>query len=513
MVGNDAPTAGSVLAFVVQDVQRSTSSYVTVAVVLALAIFIHRFSSPQLDKREPPPMKPKIPIVGHLVGMIRHQSRYFKTLENRNMAVATLPILSGKLYGIWEPTVIQSVYRNRLLSFEPFAVEFAQREIGFSNAMLKVIQETTLLPEFFDCIHKSMTADNLRQMNANALTYVSDALDGVCNGSETFEATNFFVWVRNLMTMATTEALYGPGNPLRNSASLMEDTWYKSFYYTIYKAALGEYYGNNRDHHEDASQIVRSRAAVLRKHGISGKEVGMFEVALLHVATANTIPTLFWFMVQIFSRPKLADQLREEVLPVARRGSNDDVTIDIGTINERCPLLVSCYREAIRLSNQGMGNRKVLEDTTVTDGKGQSYLLKKGCNVQVSAQVLHRLENSWGPDSASFKADRFVVRSGKEHAESEKMKRAAFIPFGGGKHLCPGRNFAFAENLGLVASLLAGFEVSPLDENMKETEGIPDSAGCPMTGAVVKPVNNGEKYGIRIRRRKGWESVKWRYIS
>lgn len=141
------------------------------------------------------------------------------------MAVATLPILNGKLYGIWEPTVIQSVYRNRLLSFEPFAVEFAQREIGFSNEMLKVIQETTLLPEFFDCIHKSMTADNLRQMNANALTYVSDALDGVCNGSETFKATNFFVWVRDLMTMATTEALYGPGNPLRNSASLMEDTW------------------------------------------------------------------------------------------------------------------------------------------------------------------------------------------------------------------------------------------------------------------------------------------------
>ncbi|KAK6222082.1 hypothetical protein QIS74_04337 [Colletotrichum tabaci] len=533
MVGNDAPTAGSVLAFVVEDVQRSTSSYVTVAVVLALAIFIHRFSSPELDKREPPPMKPKIPIIGHLVGMIRHQSRYFKTLENRNMAVATLPILNGKLYGIWEPTVIQSVYRNRLLSFEPFAVEFAQREIGFSNEMLKVIQETTLLPEFFDCIHKSMTADKLRQMNANALTYVSDALDGVCNGSETFEATNFFVWVRDLMTMATTEALYGPGNPLRNSASLMEDTWAfeadlallmlgvapsitaRKCYYARQRlqAALGEYYGNNRDYHEDASQIVRSRAAVLRKHGISGKEVGMFEVALLHVATANTIPTLFWFMVQIFSRPKLADQLREEVLPVAQRGSNDDVTIDIGTINERCPLLVSCYREAIRLSNQGMGNRKVLEDTTVTDGKGQSYLLKKGCNVQVSAQVLHQLENSWGPDSASFKADRFVVRSGKEHAESEKMKRAAFIPFGGGKHLCPGRNFAFAENLGLVASLLAGFEVSPLDQNMKETEGIPDSAGCPMTGAVVKPVNNGEGYGIRIRRRKGWESVKWRYIS
>ncbi|KAJ0164930.1 25-hydroxycholesterol 7-alpha-hydroxylase [Colletotrichum tanaceti] len=533
ILGNGALAAGSFLTFVVEDVQRSTSSYVAVAVVLALAMFIHRVSSPEMDRREPPPMKPTIPVVGHLVGMIRHQSGYFKTLENRNMAVATLPILNGKLYGIWEPAVIQSVYRNRLLSFEPFAVEFGQREIGFGNAMLKVIQETTLLPEFFDSIHQSMTAANLHRMNANALKYVSDALDGVCDGSETFEATNFFVWVRNLMTMATTEALYGPGNPLRKSANLMEDICVfdtdlpllmlgvapsitaRKCYYARQRlqAALGEYYGNNGDYHEDAAQIVRSRAAVLRKHGISGKEVGMFEIALLHAATSNTIPTLFWFMAQVFSRPELVYELRKEVLPVAKRGSNDDVTINIGTINERCPLLVSCYREAIRLSNQGMGNRKVLEDTTVTDGKGQSYLLKKGCNVQVSAQVLHRLENAWGPDSASFKADRFVVKSGKEHAESEKMKRAAFIPFGGGRHLCPGRSFAFAENLGLMTSLLAGFEVSLLDQNMKETEEIPDAAGCSMTGAVVKPVDKGEGYGIRIRRRNGWESVKWRYIS
>ncbi|GKT50810.1 25-hydroxycholesterol 7-alpha-hydroxylase [Colletotrichum spaethianum] len=533
MAGNDTAKAGSFLAFLVGDIQESTSSYVTVAVLMGIAILVHKFSSPEMDAREPPSMKPRIPVIGHLIGMIRHQSSYFKTLENRKMAAATLPILNGKVYGIWDPVLIQSVYRNRDLSFEPFAVEFAQRELGFNNATLKIIQESTLVPEFFDGIHKSMTADNLHRMNANALAYVSNALDNVCKGSAAFEATNFFVWVRDLMTMATAEALYGPNNPLRKDASLMEDTWIFEADLPILmlgvapsitarrcynarqrlQAALSDYYGNDRDYHEDASQIVKNRAAALRNHGISGEQVGIFELALLHVATSNTIPTLFWFMAYVFSQPELVARLRDEVLPVAQRSGNGEVTIDIGTVDERCPLLVSCYREAIRMSNQGMGNRRVMEDTTISDGKGRTYLLKKGCNVQMSAQVTHRLEQSWGPDSASFVPDRFVVKSGKENAESEKMKRASFIAFGGGRHLCPGRNFAFAENLGFVASLLAGFDVSPLDENMKETHSVPIPATCSMTGAVVKPADNGAGYGVRVRRREGWENVKWRYIS
>lgn len=107
----------------------------------------------------------------------------------------------------------------------PFAVEFAQKELGFDNATLKIIKESTLLPEFFEGVHTGMNAANLHRMNANALAYVSDALDDICKGDKVFETSNFFVWVRDLMTIATTEALYGPENPLRNDATLMQDTW------------------------------------------------------------------------------------------------------------------------------------------------------------------------------------------------------------------------------------------------------------------------------------------------
>lgn len=35
----------------------------------------------KLDPREPPIVAPTIPIFGHLLGMVMHGSRYFKSLE------------------------------------------------------------------------------------------------------------------------------------------------------------------------------------------------------------------------------------------------------------------------------------------------------------------------------------------------------------------------------------------------------------------------------------------------
>jgi cytochrome P450 len=271
------------------------------------------------------------------------------------------------------------------------------------------------------------------------------------------------------------------------------------------QAALGKYYGARKYEDEDASEIVRARAGPFVKHGVPGEEIGHIELALLHVSTANTIPTLYWFFVNIFNRSDLVDRLRDEVLPVIQKDGDDKAIIDVTILDEKCPLLVSCYREAIRLSNQAMGNRRVLEDTTVTDSKGNSYLLKKGENIQMSALVSHTLD-AWGKDISAFKPDRFIET--KDNTEAEKARRAAFIPFGGGRNLCPGRNFAFAENLGLVTCLLAGFDVI-----LPDGPGLPVSTDCSFSQAAKKPANDGEGFGVKIQRRVGWEQVQWSFKS
>ncbi|KAF4983952.1 hypothetical protein FZEAL_744 [Fusarium zealandicum] len=476
---------------------------------------------PQRDSREPPVLPSSIPIIGHMIGLLKHQGSYLKILyDSTSRQLATLPILGGKLYIILDPAIIQSAYRNKRLSFEPFAVEFAQRELLLSDKAFKIVKETSLVPEFFASIHPAMTGANLHLMTANALNYVSGQLGLIGDGGKALDIPNLYLWVRDLMTLATTEALYGPENPIRENPSLIKDLWdfeggLSMLLLNVFpaltartahnartrlQAALSKYYGANKDDHKDAAQIVKNRANVLRRHGIPDSEVGHFELALLHVATANTIPTLFWFIAQVFTRPELVLRLRSEVLPVAQRGADGHVTIDITTLDQKCPLLVSCYREAIRLSNQAVANRRVLEDTTVSDGKGNSYLLKKGLDVQMPAGVLHTMESVWGQDVHEFDAERFIDKNGKENSDLDKVKRSAFTPFGGGRHLCPGRNFAFAENVGLVACLLVGFDILPLQEGTAAFK-VPTMVGCGFSEAAGKPENYGQGFGARIQKK------------
>ena len=78
-------------------------------------------------------------------------------------------------------------------------------------------------------------------------------------------------------------------------------------------------------------------------------------------------------------------------------GVRRTATLDISKL-ERCPLMVSCYKESIRLGNQGVGTRMVMHDTVLTDSKGQEHLLKAGVDVMWSAKRMHRMEEIWGDD-------------------------------------------------------------------------------------------------------------------
>lgn len=186
--------------------------------------------------------------------------------------------------------------------------------------------------------------------------------------------------------------------------------------------------------------------------------------------------------------------------------------INVDNLDAKCPLLVSCYRETIRLSNKPIGNRRVMADTTISDSQGRSYLLKEGTNLQISGDTLHHMESIWGPDAMEFDPERFLDQVKGIKNESVKTKRNWWIPFGGGKHLCPGRNFATAENLGLLVTLVLGYRVQPIDGDWKSFKA-PLQQPVGMAAGVNKPAHDGEGFGVRIKRREGWETARWRFTS
>jgi len=99
-----------------------------------------------------------------------------------------------------------------------------------------------------------------------------------------------------------------------------------------------------------------------------------------------------------------------------------------------------------------------MRDTVLTDSQLNSHLFKAGVDVLWSAKEMHRSDDVWGRNVMEFDPDRFTEE------RYGRVQKQAYVPFGGGKHLCPGWNFAFAENLELMVALAVGFELDDLDE-------------------------------------------------
>ncbi|KAM6535894.1 hypothetical protein FALCPG4_005421 [Fusarium falciforme] len=527
------------------DGNYSTAAVWTTA-LLAGALALSLLLTPRLDPREPPVVKPTIPLVGHIIGIIRHQSDYHRIIHNANPTkpIATLPMLNGKMYTIYDPHLVQTALRSKIASFEPFVIDFAQKTFSLSKETFAKVRGPNVFNDFNDAIHSSFQAPMLHKMNVHFLASISAKMDPISCGTVRVDEVNsgreelvdgglrvenLYLWCRDVMTLATTKALYGDHDPFGPQPHLVDDLWLFEesvpyFLLSLFpsitmpkayrarsklQALMGKYYSEDHDINDPTtSQIVKNRAGALRKHGFTGNEVGQLEVILPNVATLNAVPTFYWMLLFIFERPELVNRLRKEVEAAAVVSNSEEkrtATFNIASFDAKLPLLISCYRETMRLSNHSVSMRRIMQDMTITGADGQSYLLKKGVDLQLPAGVTHHDRSAWGQDFDEFDAERFLQKAGD--AKTERRRKAAYFPFGGGRHLCPGRNFAFAEILGFMAVLVLGFDVEPLGMRFGEMKML----GGQLASGTVRPEKHGKGLGGKITRRSGWENVDWRF--
>ena len=141
------------------------------------------------------------------------------------MPIASLPILNGKMYAVFDAGLIQSVYRNKAFSFMPFVQQFAKGELNLDEATNALVCTEKFIQGFFQAIHKGMATHHVNQMNAIALNNISEKWDDIKPGQE-LVIPNVFLWARDMMTIATAWALYGPENPItEDKPEVLEDIW------------------------------------------------------------------------------------------------------------------------------------------------------------------------------------------------------------------------------------------------------------------------------------------------
>lgn len=280
--------------------------------------------------------------------------------------------------------------------------------------------------------------------------------------------------------------------------------------------ALRAYFRAGYDKDSDVSIVIKNRVAVNKKWGLPIDDIADHELGMMFVSITNAIPTLFWLIFYVFHDPQLVADLQQELLEIMEERKDAmgrrECIFNVAKFSTACPLLVSTYQEVMRLTNRQMGTRTVLEDTYLSytpvgeaADPPRTYLLKKGVHIQMPSTITSYASATWGTDGHIFDPRRFITSK-----ERERQQKRAFTPFGGGKHLCPGRHFAYAEILGATAALVLGFEILTPEGGRVTVPPISDS----LVEAVGKPLGEVQQNLLtKIRRRPGWEGVTWRFIA
>lgn len=245
-----------------------------------------------------------------------------------------------------------------------------------------------------------------------------------------------------------------------------------------------------------ACSFIGELAGLGIRRGLSNENNARALLGSILAIVGNTIPTTFWLLLSIYSKPSLLVEIRAELEATADKPlPPSKLSLDLGAIREKCPILISTYDEVLRMTSGIATVRYTNEDTLLQN----RWLLKKGAQVQMPTAFIHADPITWGADADIFDHTRFL--KSRVLAKEQKARRtAAFRPFGGGTTLCPGRHFATYEILTFAASVLLAFDMTPTTSVFDIPEM--DRSKLPLTS--LKPVRDIQ---VSLTKRPGWDTV------
>lgn len=96
--------------------------------------------------------------------------------------------------------------------------------------------------------------------------------------------------------------------------------------------------------------------------------------------------------------------------------------------------------------------RRAIESVTLQCSDGTSLRIDKGTCVLPNIPVISIDKDVWGEDASEFNPDRFLPET------SENRHPLAWLPFGAGPRICPGKNLAMYETKATIVRLMKEFK-------------------------------------------------------
>ena len=183
------------------------------AVVVILAYGIEWLFTYFDDPREPRRLPPTIPIIGHLIGFMRHGFDYYLICcQSTDQEIFTIGVLNFKVYITNGTRLLGMIQKAKTLSLRPF-LRFAVKMHGNITDGAHTAFDGDLVEDFSDRTKETLTpgpyldAQNLR-MGDEALIEVAELIS---KGE-----MQLFDWSKDIITKATGASLFGSEHPFQD---------------------------------------------------------------------------------------------------------------------------------------------------------------------------------------------------------------------------------------------------------------------------------------------------------
>lgn len=151
--------------------------------VFAVYFFLRALLRPTQDDKEPPAVETTIPFLGHILGMLTHQSNFHTHMRDAaGLPVYTLRMPWFGLYVVNSAPVITAVQRQFLtIAFPPIDAKAARHGMGGSKAALDVLAtdmmaDGSYLRTYDAAIHPAVTLGP-GQLNRASVRVLAAATD------------------------------------------------------------------------------------------------------------------------------------------------------------------------------------------------------------------------------------------------------------------------------------------------------------------------------------------------
>ncbi|KAI3632197.1 hypothetical protein MIR68_010033 [Amoeboaphelidium protococcarum] len=211
---------------------------------------------------------------------------------------------------------------------------------------------------------------------------------------------------------------------------------------------------------------------------MNDKEVACLMIALLMAGQHTSSTTATWCLSYLAQDKELRQRLLQEQKEVL--GDDLSAPLDYEALKSM-ELLDRCVKETLRLKPPIITVlRKVMSDVQYKD-----YTIPEGHYVCVAPSLAQLDSSLWGKDVSKFTPDRF--NECQNPGLSKCLGHGAsssYLPFGAGRHRCIGEAFAYVQLKTIIATFIRMFDF----EFPAGGKGFPDTDFTTLIVMPVKPV-------------------------